>query len=647
MGKLKLLPFVLGAAFLAQASAAASSDFLETEARAALARHDLLGASIAFNTLVETRLPLKQTNRPDPLLDRLLVEQMVAQGAEPPQAILHRLVSNAAASDRTHNLLLLATAEESSGEEEQAFQHYTVVVGATEATADQTLSGQLGLARLKLGADAAAAVTMLRALDPATVPIPRRWELDLQLARAIAIAEPTNLSAQDAQLAKAWSEAPEADIADHAVARVANDRATGAALAGDRAKLVRLLAIDRSNRSQNSGQNQVASNLPVCGENGVTRDDLAVVEALRTAPPERPGIGLVWASRPGIGQLFVTAARRSGQLVVNDGAIAQFALRCRSVPSTGYAVSVKLDDVIGGWMTSKGAYPLINNDKAQNVTQLAAILASRTTRYGANSIMRLPVLLQLMACVFPQVEADEQARGRTNDLVTQITAVLEANGAPEDVKLLWHIGSIGMSMATRAKTPTQAQTDVQALLVAAAGNPAVSRDFLYSIATGLGQQPATPSEFKDAVLTATLKLFDREPNEDPRTRALALQLYILRAGNGDMAGARAALDGRDLPPDLCALASPTPHYVSSNMRTEDYPSDVVYARIIGLTPSEFDLDVTGQAINGRLLVSDPPFLFDDATRRGITTFHYDPPRRDGKLQACRGMAQNVRWQLPY
>ena len=121
----------------------------------------------------------------------------------------------------------------------------------------------------------------------------------------------------------------------------------------------------------------------------------------------------------------------------------------------------------------------------------------------------------------------------------------------------------------------------------------------------------------------------------------------MRAGNGDVAGARAALAGHNLPMDLCVLASPLPRYVSSNIRSDDYPSDVVYTAIVGLTPTEFDLDATGQAINGRLLVSDPPYVFDDVTRRGITTIRYDPPRRDGKPQACRGMGQNVRWQLPY
>lgn len=137
------------------------------------------------------------------------------------------------------------------------------------------------------------------------------------------------------------------------------------------------------------------------------------------------------------------------------------------------------------------------------------------------------------------------------------------------------------------------------------------------------------------------------PRDDPRARALALQLYALRAGNGDVAGAQAALDGRNIAKDLCELANPRTHYVSSNIRTEDYPGDMVYTAITGITPSEFDLDLNGAAINGRLLVSDPPYAFDEVTLNGISTIRYDPPRRNGKLEACRGRMQSVRWQLPY
>ena len=419
----------------------------DAEVRTAIARQDLRAAGVAFDRLVERRLPAKQTNQPDPLLDELLVEQIVAQGGQPLRTIVQRLTSSSGISNRAHNLLLLATSEESRGENVEADKHYKSVPDVADVTPDQRVTALLGLSRLKIGIDPAAAVAILRSIDPATVPIRQRWEVDLQMARAISIGEPTATGAIEALLAKAWAEAPDAGVAERAVARVASDRAVAAARAGDRAKSVTLLSIDRANRSANGGHNMIVSNLPICGENGITPNDMAIVEVQRIAPPERPAINLVWASRPAIGKFFVDAARRSGRASVTDGSVAQFALRCRVAIAANYAVQINLDDVIGGWMTSKGAYPLTSADIGQNVTQLAAILADRTTHYGNTSIMRLPILLRLVACLFPQVEADEQARARVNDLVAQVTTVLASNGAPEDIKLLWHMSSIGMLLA--------------------------------------------------------------------------------------------------------------------------------------------------------------------------------------------------------
>lgn len=651
MGTLKLA--LLAAAMVVglhpgfAADVAQKNDMDGAVVRSALAKQDFYGAGVAFNALVETRLPPKQTDRPDPLLDRLLVELMLARSIQPPRPILQRLTSETTSPDYIRNLLMLATAEEANGEDQRAFDHYNGIANAPGAMADQRFSAQLGIIRLKLATDAVAAVALLHAIDTANVPAARRWEVDLQLARALSIAEPTNLGGLEAQLVKAWAEAPRADIADHAIVRVANDLALSAARAGDRAKLIALLAVDRANRAQNDGHNLLASNLPVCGENGILRNDMVVIEVQRSAPPSQPGIGLVWANRPGIGHIFVKAAQRSGGLTVSDGSVAQFALRCRSAPADNYAISIKLDDIIASWMTAKGAYPLVNNDGGQNVTQLATLLTSRTARYGTTSIMRLPILLQLTTNIFLQAEADEQARGRINDLIAQITAILNANDAPEDLKLLWRANLIATSVATRTKTPTEAQAEIRTLLVAAAAKPGISRDFLYSVIIKMTDQPIVSSEFREAVLTAMLNLFGQEARNDPRVRALASRLYALNAANGDMGTAQAISARYELPADLCTVSNSPPRFISSNIRSEDYPGDLLSAGIVGANLAEFDLDTTGKATNGRLLISDPPYIFDDVTRQGITTIHYDPPRRDGKPHACRGILQNVRWQLPY
>jgi len=86
--------------------------------------------------------------------------------------------------------------------------------------------------------------------------------------------------------------------------------------------------------------------------------------------------------------------------------------------------------------------------------------------------------------------------------------------------------------------------------------------------------------------------------------------------------------------------------VSSNITSDDYPGDLVFMSMPGLSYFEFDLDAAGNAQNGRLLLEDPPYAFNQIALARIPTVHYDPARFGGKVAACRGATQSIRWQLP-
>jgi hypothetical protein len=66
----------------------------------------------------------------------------------------------------------------------------------------------------------------------------------------------------------------------------------------------------------------------------------------------------------------------------------------------------------------------------------------------------------------------------------------------------------------------------------------------------------------------------------------------------------------------------------------------------GLSYAAFDLDATGNARNGRLLLEDPPFAFNEVALAHIPTIRYDPARFEGKVATCRATTQSIRWQLP-
>lgn len=156
------------------------------------------------------------------------------------------------------------------------------------------------------------------------------------------------------------------------------------------------------------------------------------------------------------------------------------------------------------------------------------------------------------------------------------------------------------------------------------------------------------SSFQQAMLGATLAVLQsKAPAGDPRTLAVALRLYNVRKSLGDDAGALAAVQSLSLPRDICGFSDPSVHFVSANINSDDYPGDLVFTGMRGLTHVEFELDETGAARAGRVILSDPPYAFTDVTLSRIPTIHYEPARIGGSVTACRGMTQSVRWQLPY
>lgn len=634
-----------GTAVMAAPSTGGSDAGIEVQT--ALAQHNLAAAGVALNNLVEARLPAKDVGKPDPLLDRLFADVLSAHDQlTPAGAILRRVVNDPTTPNLDHYRLLLATYEEGTGSLADAQQQYRQVAADPKASPETALSATFGVARLQMVDDPTAALGTLAAVDPKRVPPNMAWEVDLLTEKAANMAGPDKVATASAALERAWAEAPYASVADGAVARVAGDRALAAGRAGDRKALIAMLAVDRSSRSANAGQQLVVNDLPICGTNGVAPQDVVMIDVAHQSPAGRPPVTLAWASRSGIAGPFLLAAKRSGSLSVPDGQVATFSLRCRTTPSVDYVVRNSVEEDISGWMTGHGAYPDANGDDNDGVSLLATRLAQRQARYGANSVMLLPLLFRTMqpgAINFADQDGKKQASANAD----HILAILQQNNAPASLILMWRLTSISMAVVAQTKTAPEGQAEMQALLGKVASDPALSLDTLYMLAVGTAQMPNMPSAFKLATLNATLDLLNsKAPAGDQRTAAVALRLYQLRNSTGDEDGAKAAIAHIDLPKEACDLSDPLPHYVSSNITSDDYPSDLTFMTMPGLSYTEFDLDAAGNARNGRLLLEDPPYAFNQIALARIPTIHYDPARFDGKMSACRAVSQPIRWQLP-
>ena len=612
----------------------------------ALTQRNLNRAGEALQRLVDARLPAKETGKPDPLLDRLYAEDLAVYGqVAAASIILQRVVADASTPDLPRYRLLLASYHESIGTWNDALEEYRRIAADPKATPDTLVAATLGVARIQTTTDPEAALATLAQLDRGRVPPERVWEVDLLIERAANMAGPGRAAFAAGALERSWAETLAAAVGDAAVARVAQDRALAAGRAGDRRTMLALLAVDRTARQANFGQAFVAHDLPICGTAGITPDDIVVIDVAHQAATGRPPITLAWANRPGIARPFLVGAGRSGALSVPDGQSAMFSLRCRVTPSSDYAVHLSIVEDLVGWMTGRGVYPEANAADA-NLASIAAKLGQRQARYGANSIMLLPALLQLTGPQYLNL-GDADGRRQSAENVTHITTILEQNGAPRALVMFYRLSSIGLAVVAQTKTMAEGQAEVQTLLASFADDPTVPLDTIYALASGAAATPNMPREFKSTMLSASLGVLKRRALPgDQRTAALALRLHELRIDLGDASGAAAAIAGIAIPADACLLADPRPRFVSSNIASDDYPGDLVFTSLVGVTQAEFGLDVEGNARDPRLLVSDPPYAFDQITTERLPTVHYDPARFAGRPSACRGQNQAVRWQLP-
>lgn len=650
MRKFNVLMGIAACAFAGAAVAAPgiSGADAANAVQAALDQHDLTAAGIALNNVVEARLPAKEPAKPDPVLDRLFADMLSANNELlQAGAILHRVVDDATTPNMDHYRLLLATYEEATGAWAEALRGYRQIAASANASPETALSATFGIARLQMADDPSAALATLAAVDSDRVPHNMAWEFDLLTGTAASLAGPDKLDAATAAFDRAWAEVPFASVADGAAARVAAIRALAAGRAGDRKSMVAMLAVDRSGRDANAGQQWMVNDLPICGTEGITPQDYVLVSVARQPPAGRPPITLAWASRPGIAAPFLLTAARSGSLSVPDGQVATFGLRCRTTPSVDYVVRNSVAEDIAGWMTGRGAYPSAGGVDGDGISSLATRLAQREARYGANSVMLLPLLFRTIDPSEISF-ADPENRKQASTNADRILAILQQNNAPGSLTRMWRLTSIGIAVVAQKKTEAQGQEELQAVLGEVADDPTVSLDTLYALVTNTARMPNVPSDFKMAMLDASLDILNRKaPAGDQRTAAVALRLYQLRKSTGDDDGAKDAIARLNMPKDACDLSDPMPHYVSSNIASQDYPGDLVLMGMLGLSYAEFDLDAGGDARNGRLLLEDPPFAFNQIALERIPTIRYDPARFDGSVAACRAVTQSIRWQLPY
>lgn len=465
------------------------------------------------------------------------------------------------------------------------------------------------------------------------------WEVALLASRAARILDRDTEAADylDTAGRLAWA----APYQDSAIARVALDRAAVAGRAADRQTLIALTGLVRGSAFD---QQSLVNTLPECGRRGIEPDDFVIVE-LHGALNEQPRIGLIHASRPGIAGAFVEAIAGRGNIIMRDQA-SSVMLRCTSAPRPApYAMPER--DPISEWAAERGIYPIYGGSDPSSAA-MTTRLAERESLLGRDSPHLIPALGALLttsgaAFVGEATDARDRALGHAQ----RLSALLRMHRAPPDAQLFADLSQLFIEMAMERRTPAEAAGELRTLISTAARNPAIGKDVLFLIGEQLSRMPPIGREFEAATLTQILAATTGEEiAADPRRRMLALRLLQLHREMGDEAGAREVQRTHGFASGLCAMFASRPRYLTSDIRAEDYPEDLIAARLRGLVSLEFSLDAEGKAQAPRIVIADPPFIFDAITLQKAPTIRYEPARDAGQPIPCQGIVQQLRWQLP-
>ena len=553
---------------------------------------------------------------------------------------MRAIAASSSSTERDKLAFELARAREVDGYVTKAEADYRQLAAeASEPSVrrDATLS----LARLQLGVDPQGALGLLTSLITDSTPAPARWEVHLLLSRAYAM---LNREAEaSSALQTAWQEAPMAPEPADAIVITASDQAVDRAAAGDRAGEIGLISVGESD-----GRFAGTAQLPVCGEALQPEDSVTV--AITADQKRRPIYSAVRASRPGIAQLFTVPLAAAQQRI--EGSAIYVTLRCRTaLDSKVRFVGGAMRD-LSTWLAEKGSYPPLaplDPNAGDPLTQLKTRLQVAQHRTGADELSLTPMLLQLAL-----MQGAQSRFGNTAGLVDakgyadRALSILSKAGAPEEILQQVRLQTTVVMAQNGNIADVAGPAAMMAIKVILARTSTTPAQAL-SAFSSLCNWPLKPAQQLELADTLIAFLDSRKVGQaDPTRQAAELRRAAIVRDVGSIGGLTDRLAAHGLPADICGVAEKPPSIPPSaiTLTSEDYPKDLLRRGVGGLTSLELSVSAAGKVEGTRVIASQPAGLFDTVAAAKLANVTLFPAQRDNSAVSCRGMIQNVRWQMP-
>lgn len=642
---MRIVKFLLGPALAALVAAspapAAEPEPSPAAFEAAMGGSDYRRAARIADALAARHRLVHKETRPDPLLSGIFGRLLLARGHASTALpyLRHSDSPDLPAAARIAAGLARAEAEEATGEWAAAAATFERLL-ALPLDAGQSFTARLGLGRVKLADDPAAALAAAEALAPAA-SAGRRWEAELVAAQALSLLGRAREA--DSAAGRAWLDSAEAGADSAAPMRVALVRAGLAAAAGRRDALIAMLSA--ANASINSVDSELAEAAPVCGTQGVAADDFAILGAYARLNSTQ-WLTPIAASRPVAAAAFRKALAGRPLLDTTGtppGGVV-FTIRCRAAAGADY-VPAFASDPWTQWFADRGLYfPMYGEPDLENINRLSNEIAELTARHGADTLALTPLQVSLLMLLERRAASEtDVAEWQVVDLRRRIGAALARAGgaegflpdaqAEEERARLDKAGSIEQALAIYRGSVERMIGKIPPLL-AYGGMRQWFKD-----------DRDLPEATRRRVTEALLARLSGGP-DDPVRRALQRRLGAIAQKSGDLAAARAAFAAAGLPRDSCAVADTPPAMKEHGMSDEDYPPEAIAPNLAGVTVTELDLGADGRVAGSRIVLAAPSLLFDPLIRSKVAGFSHAPAGVGGRPRACRALLQTIRWRIP-
>jgi tetratricopeptide (TPR) repeat protein len=130
------------------------------------------------------------------------------------------------------------------------------------------------------------------------------------------------------------------------------------------------------------------------------------------------------------------------------------------------------------------------------------------------------------------------------------------------------------------------------------------------------------------------------PHDDPIREVAVLHLSLIDKKLGDPAAAQALQVSSGLTPQGCSLLDVQPVPTSMSADSSDFPKEAQAWGFDGFVSTGFDIGINGIPTDVRVLISYPPFIFDDAAARIVSHFRFTPPLLGTTSMSCAGESKN-------